>query len=75
MYESTSAVFDLRRASSVHHDGAASLISYLDTDDGDVIVRAYLRKFMLYTRDLDCTATAETSERRCILIPQEPIHT
>ena len=49
MYENTSAVFDLRRASSVHHDGAASLISYLDTDDADVIVRAYLRKFMLHT--------------------------
>lgn len=45
----TSAVFDLRRASSVHHDGAASLISYLDTDDADVIARAYLRKFMLHT--------------------------
>lgn len=48
MYENTSAVFDLRRASSVHHDGAASLISYLDTDDADVAVCAYLRKFMLH---------------------------
>lgn len=49
MYENTSAVFDLRRASRIHHDGAASLISYLESDDVDVTVRAYLRKFMLHT--------------------------
>ena len=75
IYENTSAVFDLRRASSVHHDAAASLISYSDTDDADVDRPRLPAQIYAPYRGLDCTATAKTSERRCILIPQEPIHT
>ncbi|KAI8655924.1 hypothetical protein NCS55_01245800 [Fusarium keratoplasticum] len=48
-YENASAVYDLRRASSMHHNGAASLLSFVDTDAMDGTVRAYLRKFMLHT--------------------------
>ncbi|KAH7246901.1 hypothetical protein NW759_009256 [Fusarium solani] len=48
-YENASAVYDLRRASSVHHNGAASLLSFVDTDAMDGTMRAYLRKFMLHT--------------------------
>jgi len=48
-YENASAVFGLRRASSIHHDGAASLLPCLDTDHADLTMRAYLRRFMLHT--------------------------
>ncbi|EEU41880.1 uncharacterized protein NECHADRAFT_96887 [Fusarium vanettenii 77-13-4] len=48
-YENASAVYDLRRASRMHHNGAASLLSFVDTDAMDGTVRAYLRKFMLHT--------------------------
>lgn len=48
-YENASAIYDLRPASSTHHNGAASLLSFLDSDDMDRMVRAYLRRFMLHT--------------------------
>lgn len=48
-YENACAVFDLRWASSTHHQGAASLLSLVDVDDTDVVLRAYLHKFMLHT--------------------------
>ncbi|RSL73798.1 hypothetical protein CEP54_000048 [Fusarium duplospermum] len=48
-YENASAVYDLRRASRMHHNGAASLLSFVDSDDMDGTMRAYLRKFMLHT--------------------------
>ncbi|KAJ5120513.1 uncharacterized protein N7515_009901 [Penicillium bovifimosum] len=48
-YENASAVYDLRRVSSTHHNGAASLLSFLGSHDMDGIVRAYLQKFMLHT--------------------------
>ncbi|KAH7133900.1 hypothetical protein EDB81DRAFT_859359 [Dactylonectria macrodidyma] len=48
-YENASAIYHLRRASSTHHNGAASLLSFVGSDDMDGMVRAYLRKFMLHT--------------------------
>ncbi|OQE40250.1 hypothetical protein PENCOP_c006G05998 [Penicillium coprophilum] len=48
-YENASAVYDLRWASSMHHNGAASLLFSMDSDSIDGSVRAYLRKFMLHT--------------------------
>lgn len=48
-YENASAIYNLRRASSTHHNGAASLLLFVDSDDMDATVRAYLRKFMLHT--------------------------
>lgn len=48
-YENASAIYDLRRASSTHHHGAASLLSLMDSDDMDGTMRVYLRKFMLHT--------------------------
>ena len=48
-YENASAVYDLRRASNTHHNGAASLLSFLGSDDMGGIVHAYLRRFMLHT--------------------------
>ncbi|KAJ5306459.1 hypothetical protein N7508_005474 [Penicillium antarcticum] len=48
-YENASAIYDLRRASSTHHNGAASLLSLVDSDDMDGTIRAYLQKFMLHT--------------------------
>lgn len=48
-YENVCAIYDLRSASSTHHDGAASLLCLVDTDDTDKTLRAYLRKFMLHT--------------------------
>lgn len=48
-YENASAIFDLRLASSTHHNGAASLLPFMDSDDMDGTMRAYLRKFMLHT--------------------------
>ncbi|KAJ5570464.1 uncharacterized protein N7459_009894 [Penicillium hispanicum] len=49
MYENASAIYNLRRASSTHHYGAASLLPFMDSDDVDGTVRAYLQKFMLHT--------------------------
>ncbi|KAJ4310334.1 hypothetical protein N0V84_011017 [Fusarium piperis] len=49
IYENASAVYDLRRASRMHHNGAASLLSLVDSDNMDRTVRAYLRRFMLHT--------------------------
>ncbi|KAB8207208.1 hypothetical protein BDV34DRAFT_192439 [Aspergillus parasiticus] len=48
-YENASAVYGLRRVSSTHHNGAASLLSFLGSDDMGGVVRAYLRRFMLHT--------------------------
>lgn len=48
-YENASAIFDLRWASSMHHKGAASLVSILDMHGTDVTLRAYLCKFILHT--------------------------
>ncbi|KAE8419484.1 hypothetical protein BDV36DRAFT_133930 [Aspergillus pseudocaelatus] len=48
-YENASAIYDLRRVSSTHHNGAASLLSSLAPNNMDRMVRAYLRKFMLHT--------------------------
>ncbi|KAJ5958712.1 uncharacterized protein N7479_005862 [Penicillium vulpinum] len=48
-YENASAIYDLRRASSMHHNGASSLLLFVNPDDMDGMVRAYLRKFMLHT--------------------------
>lgn len=48
-YENASAIYGLRRASSTHHKGAASLLSFGDSNDLDGTVPAYLRKFMLHT--------------------------
>ncbi|RMJ18153.1 hypothetical protein CDV36_002132 [Fusarium kuroshium] len=48
-YENASAIYHLRRASRMHHNGAASLLSSVDSDDMDGTLRAYLRKFMLHT--------------------------
>lgn len=48
-YENASAIYDLRSASSTHHNGAATLISFLNTHDLDVTMRDYLQNFMLHT--------------------------
>lgn len=48
-YENASAIYHLRRATSTHHNGAASLLSSVDSDDMNGTVRAYLRNFMLHT--------------------------
>lgn len=48
-YENASAIYDLRRVSSTHHNGAASLLSSLDSHDMDVMMSAYLRQFMIHT--------------------------
>ncbi|KAJ5115039.1 hypothetical protein NUU61_000798 [Penicillium alfredii] len=48
-YENASAIYDLRWASSTHHNGAASLLPFVDSDNMDGTVRAHLRKFMLHT--------------------------
>ncbi|KAJ5165202.1 uncharacterized protein N7500_007032 [Penicillium coprophilum] len=48
-YENASAVYDLRWASSMHHNGAASLLLSMDSDSIDGSVRSYLRRFMLHT--------------------------
>ncbi|RAQ50770.1 hypothetical protein AFGD_002749 [Aspergillus flavus] len=48
-YENASAVYGLRRVSSTHHNGAASLLSFMGSDDMGRVVRAYLRRFMLHT--------------------------
>ncbi|KAE8131068.1 hypothetical protein BDV38DRAFT_289051 [Aspergillus pseudotamarii] len=48
-YENAAAIYDLRRVSSTHHNGAASLLSVMGPNNMDSMVRAYLRKFMLHT--------------------------
>jgi hypothetical protein len=48
-YENASAIYDLRRATTTHHNGAASLLSFVNSDEMDGKVRAYLRKFLLHT--------------------------
>ncbi|KAM3479655.1 hypothetical protein MY8738_005355 [Beauveria namnaoensis] len=48
-YENASAIYHLRRASSTHHNGAASLLLSIDADGMDSTARAYLQKFMLHT--------------------------
>ncbi|KAM3502823.1 hypothetical protein MY10362_004578 [Beauveria mimosiformis] len=48
-YENASAIYHLHRASSTHHNGAASLLLCIDPNGMDSTVRAYLQRFMLHT--------------------------
>lgn len=80
-YENASAIYDLRRVSSTHHNGAASLLSSLDSHDMDVIMRAYLRKFMLHTevstairqkKPLKSIAYSWFESKQSMAVPQNP---
>lgn len=80
-YENASAIYDLRRVSSTHHNGAASLLSSLDSHDMDVITRAYLRKFMLHTevstairqkKPLKSIAYSWFESKQSVAVPQNP---
>ncbi|KAJ9480767.1 hypothetical protein VN97_g12763 [Penicillium thymicola] len=80
-YENASAIYDLRRVSSTHHNGATSLLSSLDSYNMDVIMRAYLRKFMLHTEvstairqknPLKSIAYSWFESEESIVVPQNP---
>lgn len=49
IYENAAAIYGCRLATSTHLNGAASLLSFVDSDDMDGAVGAYVRKFMLHT--------------------------
>jgi hypothetical protein len=80
-YENASAIYDLRSASNTHHNGAASLLSLLDSQDLDVVIRAYLRKFMLHTevstairqnKPLNSIAYSWIGSKELMAVPQNP---
>lgn len=48
-YENFTAVYGLRLASSIHHNGAASLLPLADSDDKNGTISAYMGKFLLHT--------------------------
>ena len=48
-YENFTAVYGLRLASSLHHNGAASLLPFADSDDINGTIGAYMGKFLLHT--------------------------
>ncbi|KAJ5344579.1 hypothetical protein N7452_002583 [Penicillium brevicompactum] len=80
-YENASAIYDLRRVSSTHHNGAASLLSSLNPHDMDKITRAYLQKFMLHTevstairqkKPLNSIAYSWLESKESTTVPQNP---
>ena len=80
-YENASAIYDLRRASSTHHNGAASLLSSMDSENMDGTVRAYLRKFLLHTevstamrqkKPLSSTAYSWIGSKDTMAVPDNP---
>lgn len=80
-YENASAIYDLRRVSSTHHNGAASLLSSLNPHDMDKIMRAYLQKFMLHTevstairqkKPLNSVAYSWLESKESMTVPQNP---
>ncbi|KAK3180439.1 hypothetical protein K4F52_008167 [Lecanicillium sp. MT-2017a] len=84
MYENASAIYDLRQASITHHNGAASLLSSMDSDGMDGTVRGYLRQFMLHTevssairqkRRLKSTAHTLIGNRDIRALPENPSST
>lgn len=81
MYENASAIYDLRQASSTHHNGAASLLSSMTSGGMDSTVHAYLQQFMLHTevsgairqkRRLKSTAHALIGSRDAKTVPDNP---
>ncbi|KAE8371160.1 hypothetical protein BDV26DRAFT_276674 [Aspergillus bertholletiae] len=48
-YESVAAVYDLRSPSRVHHNGAVSLLQFMESDRINGMNGAYIRRFMLHT--------------------------
>lgn len=48
-YENVSAIYGGRWACTTHHNGASSLLLALASNDMDIKMRTYLRRFMLHT--------------------------
>lgn len=49
LYESISAVYDARQATSVHHHGALSLLPIAALDSPDSLISTYVKGFVLHT--------------------------
>jgi hypothetical protein len=48
LYENIAAVYGLRPATSIHHNGAVSLLAFADSDHVDSMTKAYIRRFILH---------------------------
>ncbi|KAJ5172204.1 hypothetical protein N7492_004797 [Penicillium capsulatum] len=49
LYESVAAIYGLRSATRIHHDGALSLLPFADPDYRNGITNAYIRRFIVHT--------------------------
>ncbi|KAJ5224081.1 C6 zinc finger domain protein [Penicillium chermesinum] len=49
MYENVAAVFDLRSGTSVHHDGALSLLPFAGSSPSDALTWTHLQRFILHS--------------------------
>lgn len=48
LYENVSSVYGLRSGTRVHHDGAVSLLPFLDSNSTNRVTNAYIRRFILH---------------------------
>ena len=49
LYENVSSVYGLRSGTRVHHDGAVSLLPFLDSNSTNRVTNAYICRFILHT--------------------------
>ncbi|KAJ5116669.1 C6 zinc finger domain protein [Penicillium angulare] len=57
LYENISSVYGLRSGTRVHHDGAMSLLPFVDSNSTNRVTNSYIRRFMLHTEI--CSAMRE----------------
>lgn len=81
LYENIAAVFGLRSATSVHQNGAASLLALTDVCNMDLTLREHVRRFMFHTevaaamrqkRPLSSIAHSLIGSKNSDVIPENP---
>lgn len=81
LYENIASVFGLRSATSVHQNGAASLLTLTDFCDMDLTLREHVRRFMLHTevaaamrqkRPLSSIAYSLIVSKNSDVVPENP---
>ncbi|CAL5870797.1 uncharacterized protein PFLUO_LOCUS5037 [Penicillium psychrofluorescens] len=60
LYENISSVYGLRSGTRIHHDGAVSLLPFLDSNSTNRVTNKYIRGFILHTE----ICSAMRQERR-----------
>ncbi|KAJ5998955.1 C6 zinc finger domain protein [Penicillium sp. IBT 35674x] len=67
LYENVSSVYGLRSGTRIHHDGAVSLLPFLDSNSTNQITNTYIRRFILHTEV--CSAMREERSLQGIVHP------